>query len=84
MMGIDILKYHDIVTYREKEHDLLMDIRNSKYLKDDNATPTDEFLKLLDDYTKEFDDAAKNTTLPDQPDFGKINALSIQINKQLH
>ena len=84
MMGIDILKYHNIITYREKEHDLLMDIRNSKYLKDDNATPTDEFLKLLDDYTKEFDDAARNTTLPEQPDFHKINELSIQINKQLH
>ena len=30
MTGIDILKYHEINTYREKEHDLLMDINSIK------------------------------------------------------
>ena len=33
MMCIDILEQEKIVTYREKEHDLLMDIRNNKPLE---------------------------------------------------
>ena len=32
MMCIDILEKEEIVTYREKEHDLLMNIRNGEYL----------------------------------------------------
>lgn len=32
MMAIDILEKKEIITYREKEHDLLMDVRNGKYL----------------------------------------------------
>ena len=36
MMCLDILENEEIVTYREKEHDLLMDIRNGKYLDDNN------------------------------------------------
>ena len=81
MMGIDILEKHKIITYRAEEHDLLMDIRNSKYLESDNKTPTKEFTKIINDYVKRFDEAAKNTTLPDQPDYEKINELVMKINK---
>ena len=84
MMGIDILERKEVITYRAKEHDLLMDIRAGKYLKDDLMTPTDEFNKLLADYKKRFDEAAERTTLPDGPDLSKINELSIKINKLLH
>lgn len=49
MMGIDILN-GKIITYREKEHNLLMDIRNCKYLESDLKTPTKAFEKLVDDY----------------------------------
>lgn len=80
MMGIDILKDHEIVTYRTKEHNLLMDIRNNKYLEDDLKTPTKEFEKLLEDYKRMFDEAAAGTTLPDLPDKEKINQLSMKIN----
>ena len=44
MMCLDILEKERIITYREVEHDLLMDIRNGKYL-DDNDQPIPEFLK---------------------------------------
>ena len=39
MMCIDILEREEIITYREKEHDLLMRIRNGEFL-DDNRQPT--------------------------------------------
>ncbi len=81
MMGIDILESHEIITYREKEHDLLMSIRNSEYLEDDGMTPTKEFMSILNDYTERFNEASKSTTLPDNPDFEKINKLSIRINQ---
>jgi len=82
MMCIDILKYHEINTYREKEHDLLMDIRNGKYL-DENKQPTNEFMNMVENYRLEMESAAKNSTLPDLPNYDAINALKMKINKQI-
>ena len=79
MMGIDILAEHEIVTYREAEHDLLMDIRNGKYLEEDGVTPTAAFEELLLDYTARFEDAAKNSTLPKDPDYDKANRLMMEL-----
>ena len=42
MMCIDILEKEEIITYRSDEHDLLMSIRNGKYL-DENGQPISEF-----------------------------------------
>lgn len=80
MMGIDILN-GEIITYREKEHDLLMDIRNYKYLEDDKMTPTKEFEQLLDEYRTKFNEAAAKSKLPEKPDFNRINDIVIKINK---
>ena len=48
MMCIDILEKEEIVTYREKERDLLMSIRNGEYL-DGNRQPIPEFYDLLNE-----------------------------------
>lgn len=64
MMCIDILEKQKIVTYREKEHDLLMDIRNGKYLGADDK-PLPEFFEMVNKYEKKLEYAKKNTTLPD-------------------
>ena len=79
MMGIDILESHKIVTYREAEHDLLMDIRNGKYLNEDRATPTAEFDELLADYTARFEKAVEQTTLPKRPNTEKANELMMDL-----
>lgn len=84
MMGIDILEEKQIITYREKEHDLLMDIRNGKYLEADLKTPTKEFEKLLLDYQKKFDEVASITTLPDKPDMEAINNLMMKCVKMYY
>ena len=81
MMGEDILSSGEIITYREKEHDLLMSIRNGDYLESDGVTPTVEFEKLLDEHKNRFDKAAETTLLPDFPDYDGINELQKNIFK---
>ena len=46
MMCLDILEKEQIITYREAEHNLLMDIRNGKYLNS-NDKPIPEFYEMM-------------------------------------
>ena len=82
MMGIDILEKEEIITYRENEHDLLMDIRNGKYL-DSNRQPTSDFYDILNEYEKKFDYAKENTSLPDLPDYKKIREFKAYVNEMI-
>ena len=82
MMCFDILESEKIITYREKEHDLLMDIRNNKYL-DDNMQPIPEFYELLDTYTKRLAYAKQNTGLPDKPNYNQINEFVASVNERI-
>ena len=82
MMCIDILTKEEVITYRSEEHNLLMDIRNGKYL-DDNKQPTSDFYDLLNEYEKRFDDAKKNTSLPDKPDYKRINEFKMDVNERI-
>ena len=82
MMCLDILEKEQIITYREAEHDLLMDIRNGKYL-DSNDQPIPEFYEMVDEYEKRLDYAKLNTNLPDSPDYEKINEFVIDVNERV-
>lgn len=82
MMCLDILEKEQIVTYREAEHDLLMDIRNGKYL-DSNDQPIPEFYEMVDDYEKKLNYAKLNTNLPDNPDYKKINEFVMSVNEKV-
>lgn len=82
MMCLDILEREEIITYREKEHDLLMDIRNGKYL-DSNNQPIPEFYEMVDEYEKKLDYAKLNTILPDNPDYKKINEFMMSVNERV-
>lgn len=82
MMCIDILEKEQIVTYREAEHDLLMDIRNGKYL-DENKQPTPEFYEIVNEYEKRLDYAKRNTSLPENPDYDKINEFVASVNERV-
>lgn len=81
LMGIDILQDGEIITYREKEHDLLMDIRNGKYLKDD--VPTKEFRDMVDDLQQKFESAKEHSYLPDKPDYKRINKFMEDVNRSV-
>lgn len=82
MMCLDILEKEEIVTYRENEHDLLMDIRNGKYL-DDNRQPIAEFYEMVDDFEKRLEYAKQNTSLPDNPDYKAINEFMASVNERV-
>lgn len=79
-MCFDILKEEEIITYREKEHDLLMSIRNGEYL-DENRQPVPKFFDMVDKWEKQLDEYARTTKLPDHPDMKKIDELKMSVNE---
>ena len=74
MMCEDILLKGEINTYREKEHDLLMDIRNGKYLGEDGR-PVKEFFDMVHDYEARLEYAKEHSVLPARPDTKRIDAF---------
>ena len=82
LMCLDILERGEIVTYREKEHDFLMDIRNGKYL-DDNRQPIPEFFDMVNEYEKKLEYAKVNTSLPEHPNYKKINEFVMSVNERI-
>lgn len=80
MMCIDILEKEEVITYREVEHELLMEIRKGKFL-DGNNQPTNDFYDLLNEWEKRFEYAKKNTSLPEKPDYKKAEELLIYLNE---
>lgn len=81
-MCFDILEREQIITFRGKDHDLLMDIRNGKYL-DDNDQPIPEFYEMVDEYEKRLKYDAENTSLPDNPDYHRINEFVASVNERV-
>ena len=79
-MCLDILNEGEIVTYREKDHDFLMDIRNGKYL-DENRQPTSEFFDIVKELEVKLDKAKETTELPENPDYNKINKFVMSVNE---
>ena len=82
LMCLDILNDGEIVTYREKDHDFLMEIRNGKYL-DENRQPIPEFFDIVDDLEARLDTAKQTTSLPENPDYKKINEFVVSVNERI-
>lgn len=82
LMCLDIMRDGEIITYREKDHDLLMDIRAGKYL-DDNQQPTAEFMEMVDYFENEMQKAKETTELPNTPDYKKINEFVMSVNERI-
>lgn len=81
-MCFDILENQKIITYREKEHDLLMNIRNGEYL-DKNQQPVSSFYDLLSELEKRLEYDEKNTSLPETPDYQRINEFRMFVNEKV-
>ncbi len=81
-MAFDILERKQIVTYREEDHDLLMAIRNGEYLNSDNL-PSDEFYEMVDELEKRLEYAKKNTDLPKEPDYKRIDDFVVSVNEKI-
>jgi len=81
IMCLDILEKEKIITYREKEHNLLMEIRNGKYLK--NKQSILEFYEMINNYEKQLEYAKQNTSLPDRPNYIAINNFLASVNERI-
>ena len=82
LMALDIFEKEEIITYREKDLQFLMDIRNGKYL-DDERQPVPEFYEIVDEFEKRLTYAKENTSLPDVPDYKRINEFVADVNERV-
>ena len=81
LMCIDILEKEEIITYREADHDLLMNIRNGEYQNEDH-TYKPEFFKIVDDLKKRLDYAKENTSLPAHPNMKEVEKFVMSVNRR--
>jgi predicted nucleotidyltransferase len=81
LMATEILEKHEINTYRAKEHDLLMSIRSGEYRAYD-GTMLPSYWKLVDDLEQKFKAAKAASTLPDKPNFKRIEQLVMDVSRQ--
>ena len=81
-MCFDILEKERVITYRENEHDELMEIRNGKYLNEHDQ-PIPEFYEMVDQLEKRLKYDKKNTSLPPKPDYKKINDFVMSVNERV-
>ena len=56
----------------EKEREFFLDIRKGKYSYRD-------IFQMVDEYERRFKSAAENTSLPDEPDYKRVEELMIEI-----
>lgn len=70
--GTEILEGKGVHTYRERERELLLQIRDSKY-------SYDQVFEMVDELEKKFLYAAEHTILPDYPNYKAAEELLISI-----
>lgn len=78
-MGIEILDTGTLHTYRSKEHQLLMSIRNGLFLDEKNNLKP-EFYTVLNDLETKLKTALDNSKLPKKARRDDIMQLQIKIN----
>ena len=81
LMCIDILEQEEIITYREKDRALLMDVRGGKFQHED-GTFDSSFFDLVDELSAKMEYAKVNTSLPRSPDMKKIEEFVMDVNKK--
>lgn len=79
-MCLDILEKQEINTYREHDIPLLMSIRNGEFQLED-GTFRPEFYEMVDDLEKQMKYAKENTSLPEKPDYKRINEFTMMVNE---
>ena len=80
MMAIDILEKGEIRTRRTDDLPLLLAIRRGDYMQAD-GTFSQAFYEILEEYERKLDEAAAQTTLPDNPDMDKVEKFVERINR---
>ena len=83
LMGTDLNKGNGIITYRTKEHNMLMDIRLGKYMTGNGMQVRPEFYDLLKEIQKEYEYSVKHTVLPETPNIDSINEMVIDMHYRM-
>jgi predicted nucleotidyltransferase len=81
-MAFDILENHQVITYREKEREELLAIRQGYYRNEDGSYKK-AFFDYRDSLEKRLNSAFKKTTLPERPDRNKIQDFVMKVNKRI-
>lgn len=81
IMAIELAEKGEVITYREKDKEFLLDIRNGKY-RQGNGQFCEEFFQKISEYKNILEYAKKNTVLPIKADERAIEEFVIEINKK--
>ena len=82
LMCIDILEKEEIITYRSKERELLLSIRNGAFVTGDGRYKP-AFFEMVDHYRMRMDYARVTTSLQVSPDIKKIKELVTSVNEMV-
>ena len=82
LMCLEMLETGKVHTYRDKDHKLLMDIRNGKYMKKD-GTMNKHFYNLIKKIEEKCKKAMETTKLPEKPDMKAIEEWVMSVNKRI-
>ena len=82
LMVLDIFEKEEIITYREKDHTLLMSIRNGAFQKEDH-TFRSEFFDLVTELERRLEKAKAGTSLPVHPDLKRIKEFVMNVNEKV-
>ena len=80
LMCLDILNEGKIITYREKELPLLMEIRQGKYVTEDNQVDP-AFYEIVEHYERQLETAKAHTQLPPEPNTKEIQKLIMDVHE---
>lgn len=84
-MGTKLNESMTIQTYWDgKDHELLMSVRNGKYMTGDGMRVLPEFYDLLKEVQDEYNYSVKHTVLPDRPNIEALNNMLFDIYKELY
>jgi len=82
LMCLDILEKEEIITYREHDLELLMEIRGGGYQLED-GTFRPEFFDMVSEFEKRLEYAGENTGLPEEPDYERIEEFMMTVNEKV-
>jgi predicted nucleotidyltransferase len=82
LMCFDILEEGKVITYREKDRDFLLAIRNGKYQNED-GTYRKEFYEIINEFEEKLVQLGKRTQLPDEPDMKRIEKFVMEVNEKV-
>ena len=78
--GADILETGEIHTRNDTILPLLLSIRNGEYMQEDGTFST-RFYEVAREYETKFDEAARRTQLPEEPDGERIEVFVERVNR---